>query len=77
VPSIFDGDGAYDDVLDPGPSLPTPWISRLITRARCSFGCAAADWHRQYTYDPEFRDELTDVDGDDVTLNKFCLRSAM
>jgi hypothetical protein len=26
-----------------------------------------------YTYDPEFRDELTDVDGDDVTLNNVLL----
>jgi hypothetical protein len=26
-----------------------------------------------YTYDPEFRDELTDVDADDVTLNNVLL----
>jgi hypothetical protein len=59
----LDGDGAYDDVLDPGAELPAPvdlsidYPSSLQLRVRGSLTGTGS-----YTYDPEFRDELTDVD---------------
>jgi hypothetical protein len=61
-------------VLDPGAELPTPvdlsidYPSSLQLRVRGSLTGTGS-----YTYDPEFRDELTDVDGDDVTLNNVLL----
>jgi hypothetical protein len=70
----LDGDGGYDDVLDPGAELPTAvdlsidYPSSLQLRVRGSLTGTGS-----YTYDPEFRDELTDVDGDDVTLNNVLL----
>jgi hypothetical protein len=70
----LDGDGAYDDVLDPGAELPTPvdlsidYPSSLQLRVRGSLTGTGS-----YTYDPEFRDELTDVDGDDITLTNVLL----
>jgi hypothetical protein len=60
------------------PELPTPvdlsidYPSSLQLRVRGSLTGTGS-----YTYDPEFRDELTDVDGDDVTLNNVLLRLAM
>jgi hypothetical protein len=70
----LDGDGQYADLLDPGAELPTPvdlaidFTSSLEFRLTGSFSGTG-----DYTYDPEFRDELTDVDNDDVTLDNVIL----
>jgi energy-converting hydrogenase Eha subunit E len=70
----LDGDGQYGDLLDPGAELPTPvdlaidFTSSLEFRLTGSFSGTG-----DYTYDPEFRDELTDVDNDDVTLDNVIL----
>src|SRR6185503_9249602 len=70
----LDGDGEYTDVLDPGAELPTPvdlaidFASSLQLRV-----VGTLTGTGEYTYDPEFRDELTDVDNDDVILHNVIL----
>src|SRR6185436_17037903 len=71
----LDGDGQYDDLLNPGAELPTPtnlaidYPSSLQLRVRGSLTGTGA-----YTYDPQYRVEATDVNSDDVTLSNVLVR---